>query len=300
MTKDKKKMHRLFLYVGALILFIILAVLIFTQNKKNQDTKIVACTQEAKLCPDGSSVYRFGPQCNFADCPVAPEPKIEEEQVVKEEVLGSKYTTLNKKVVIAGMTVTPLEVVEDSRCPSGVNCIWKGTVRLKVRLESEGNTTQTPELSFGNSVVFGDKKITLVTVNPAAVSNLIINKKDYVFEFSVSNNSKQLLVSGILDGTMTIGPICPVERVDNPCKPTPEMFAQKKIGVYQGDDKKLIKTLTPDKDGRFKTTLPAGVYYVELINPVLRPATVLGVPATVTIQKNATFHMDINIDTGIR
>ncbi len=299
--KDKRNMKRLFLYVGALVLFIILATLIFTQNKKNQSTKVVACTQEAKLCPDGSSVYRYGLQCQFAECPPAPQPKVEEEVVVKkEEVLGSKFTTMNKKVVIAGMSVTPLEVVEDSRCPSGVNCIWKGTVRIKAKLESEGSTTRTSELSFGNSVVFGDKKITLVSVNPPAISNLIINKSDYVFEFSVSNNAKELLVNGILDGVMTIGPICPVERIDNPCKPTPQMFAERKVAVFKGDPKILVKTLTPDANGRFSATLPAGVYYVELVNPVSSPTTVLGVPATVTIQKNSTFRIDISIDTGLR
>lgn len=30
----------------------------------------VACTQEAKLCPDGSAVGRTGPNCEFAACPV--------------------------------------------------------------------------------------------------------------------------------------------------------------------------------------------------------------------------------------
>ena len=29
----------------------------------------VACTQEAKVCPDGSSVGRVGPDCEFAACP---------------------------------------------------------------------------------------------------------------------------------------------------------------------------------------------------------------------------------------
>ncbi len=34
-----------------------------------------ACTQEAKLCPDGSSVGRTGPNCEFAQCPALnPEP----------------------------------------------------------------------------------------------------------------------------------------------------------------------------------------------------------------------------------
>ncbi len=28
-----------------------------------------ACTQEAKICPDGSAVGRTGPNCEFAECP---------------------------------------------------------------------------------------------------------------------------------------------------------------------------------------------------------------------------------------
>lgn len=34
--------------------------------------KQVACTTEAKLCPDGSSVGRTGPKCEFATCPKTP------------------------------------------------------------------------------------------------------------------------------------------------------------------------------------------------------------------------------------
>ncbi|MFA6511947.1 MAG: hypothetical protein WCV86_02390 [Patescibacteria group bacterium] len=33
------------------------------------NTNAVACTQEAKLCPDGSAVGRTGPNCEFAACP---------------------------------------------------------------------------------------------------------------------------------------------------------------------------------------------------------------------------------------
>ncbi len=39
-----------------------------------QDTKTeepIFCTQEAKLCPDGSYVGRTGPNCEFAQCPAA-------------------------------------------------------------------------------------------------------------------------------------------------------------------------------------------------------------------------------------
>jgi len=35
----------------------------------SQQPSIVACTQDAKLCPDGSSVGRVPPKCEFAPCP---------------------------------------------------------------------------------------------------------------------------------------------------------------------------------------------------------------------------------------
>ena len=37
--------------------------------KDQQDDTVTACTDEAKLCPDGSAVGRTGPKCEFAACP---------------------------------------------------------------------------------------------------------------------------------------------------------------------------------------------------------------------------------------
>lgn len=40
---------------------------------ENTNPSPIACTQEAKLCPDGSAVGRAGPNCEFSACP-APKP----------------------------------------------------------------------------------------------------------------------------------------------------------------------------------------------------------------------------------
>jgi hypothetical protein len=37
--------------------------------KGSPTPSVKACTQEAKLCPDGSYVGRTGPNCEFAPCP---------------------------------------------------------------------------------------------------------------------------------------------------------------------------------------------------------------------------------------
>ena len=49
-----------------LALLIILIVFIFACTTQNQP---VACTQDAKICPDGSAVGRISPNCEFAPCP---------------------------------------------------------------------------------------------------------------------------------------------------------------------------------------------------------------------------------------
>jgi hypothetical protein len=58
--------------IATAVIFIIIAVIIIGAYFTYQDyigQKPVACTMEAKICPDGSSVGRTGPNCEFADCP---------------------------------------------------------------------------------------------------------------------------------------------------------------------------------------------------------------------------------------
>ena len=56
-------------------LIALLALLLFfgcTQEPGSNNSNPAACTQEAKLCSDGSSVGRTGPNCEFAPCPFVP------------------------------------------------------------------------------------------------------------------------------------------------------------------------------------------------------------------------------------
>lgn len=53
---------------GLLILFIA-GYFAYQRFSKSADIGGTVCTQEAKLCPDGSHVSRTGPNCEFAPCP---------------------------------------------------------------------------------------------------------------------------------------------------------------------------------------------------------------------------------------
>jgi len=76
----KNSEHR-FLYISiALLILVILCIvgcsILYEKYNKNYNHNYnhfgnnpVACTKEAKLCPDGSYVGRFGPNCEFTACP---------------------------------------------------------------------------------------------------------------------------------------------------------------------------------------------------------------------------------------
>lgn len=120
-----------------------------------EDDAPMACTEEAKLCADGSSVGRIGPNCTFAPCPsegtAAPAQKV--------------TTKLGTRTVIGEVEVTPQRVVSDSRCPVGADCVWPGTVELQVLLAGAVSHGEVV-LTLGQPHAFGEYTITLTAVSP--------------------------------------------------------------------------------------------------------------------------------------
>ncbi|HPT66359.1 MAG TPA: hypothetical protein PK257_03595 [Candidatus Woesebacteria bacterium] len=64
------------IFIFLIILILITIIFKFSNKKPNTNSNIkennngqVVCTMEAKLCPDGSSVGRSGPKCEFTPCP---------------------------------------------------------------------------------------------------------------------------------------------------------------------------------------------------------------------------------------
>lgn len=69
----QKGIAPIYILVGMLIAFILIGGSYLLGKQSSSTTPPVgnqkACTLEAKLCPDGSSVGRSGPNCEFAQCP---------------------------------------------------------------------------------------------------------------------------------------------------------------------------------------------------------------------------------------
>lgn len=55
---------------------------------------------------------------------------------------------LGKCQKIDGVKITFLEVLEDSRCPKDVNCVWAGQARIKIRIKEKGKVATEQEVLF--------------------------------------------------------------------------------------------------------------------------------------------------------
>jgi hypothetical protein len=55
---------------------------------------------------------------------------------------------LEKKVILADTEITFIEVLEDSRCPKNVTCIWAGQAKVRLSVQPKGGSIEYRELTF--------------------------------------------------------------------------------------------------------------------------------------------------------
>lgn len=103
--------------------------------------------------------------------------------------------------------------------------------------------------------------------------------------------------TGVLEGTVTIGPIWPVQPPTPP--PTPcAVYQARKIMVYNSDRTELVKQVDIDCQGFYRVELKAGIYTVDINRIGIDRSR--EVPKQIEIKPGFTVKLDIDIDTGIR
>lgn len=97
---------------------------------------------------------------------------------------------------------------------------------------------------------------------------------------------------GTVTGVVTLGPVCPVERVppDPTCAPRP-LAAD--IDVTGATAAPPVRSAA---DGRFRIELPPGTYVVQARSPASRGCK----PETVMVAAGLEVKVDLSCDTGIR
>ena len=107
----------------------------------------------------------------------------------------------------------------------------------------------------------------------------------------------------LLQGAVTIGPISPVEGPgENPPVP-PEVFAARKLIIYDESGKNLVREvyftqIGQGATGYYTAQLAPGTYVVDINHLGMDRADNL--PQKISVSADETVTIDVNIDTGIR
>lgn len=80
------------------------------------------------------------------------------------------------------LTVRPIALLEDSRCPASVQCVWAGQVRISAEVVS-ANGREMRELTLGKPIAIGGGNLALVEVQPAKLAPGATEPREYRFTF---------------------------------------------------------------------------------------------------------------------
>ncbi len=81
--------------------------------------------------------------------------------------------------------IFPTELLEDSRCPADVQCVWAGRLSVSARLVSGLGESPRQEFVLGEPVTTEAEVITLVEVLPAPKAGVSIAPSEYRFRFDI-------------------------------------------------------------------------------------------------------------------
>lgn len=94
----------------------------------------------------------------------------------------------SKKFSRSKLTVKFIELVEDSRCPQGVDCVWAGNARIKIEV-SNGRSRETFEVNTNvgaRGASFGGYAINFIGLTPYPRANVRLSRNAYRATFEIS------------------------------------------------------------------------------------------------------------------
>ena len=87
-----------------------------------------------------------------------------------------------------GLEIEFVSVVEDSRCPQGVDCIWEGNAKVRLRLKRRGRPPAEIELNTNveprHAAALG-YDVRLTNLSPYPKGSEAVDKKSYVAALKV-------------------------------------------------------------------------------------------------------------------
>ena len=180
MAKKRRKLNfKEFLVIAAAVIaFVVtLSIIAFVIAVATQNTQPKACTEEAKLCPDGSAVGRVPPNCDFAPCP-------------------TNITNSSDTINFAGYTwdvrtSDGLEEPGPNRWNDSNESVWVDTDgNLHMKIRKVGDKWYSSEIDMQKSLGYG--RYVFMTESNLDKYDKNIVAAMFLYSFSSANNYPEL------------------------------------------------------------------------------------------------------------
>lgn len=89
---------------------------------------------------------------------------------------------LGQPVVLRDLVVTPIAVVEDSRCPINARCVWAGRLIVQTRIDGKG-WRETANITLGESYGTHGEVVALVSGEPGKRAERETQPGEYRFVY---------------------------------------------------------------------------------------------------------------------
>ena len=101
-------------------------------------------------------------------------------------ISGSATATVGfgAQAMLNGLTIVPLQLLEDSRCPINARCVWAGRLILRTQF-SAGGPRETRDFTLGTPQAVPGGTLTLVGAEPAKLAGSPGNPPANLFSFEL-------------------------------------------------------------------------------------------------------------------
>lgn len=102
-------------------------------------------------------------------------------------VAANPTTALGQTAYVDGLRVKPISIVEDSRCPVDVTCVWAGRLVILAEVDFHGGSESwRGPLTLGQPYAYGGETVTLVSAQSTKRTDTPAEPSDYRFTFAAS------------------------------------------------------------------------------------------------------------------
>ena len=100
-----------------------------------------------------------------------------------QEAPDGSPVAIGQSVRVGDVRITPTQLLEDSRCPRGVQCVQAGTVRIQALVEAPATPSAFQPMALQRPIRAGGACVVLAAAAPEPEAGVATPREAYRFAF---------------------------------------------------------------------------------------------------------------------